>query len=147
MLYLGTTVVLNLHQWFSRKSSSNPKLFTDGTSLFSVGRDLNTSSNEISDDLKKIGAWTHQWKMSFNPDPLKQAEEVIFSRKRNKTRHPDIIFNSNPVNKALIKNIWEWWHINGVFDKASKSIGLIRKLRYFLPRPSLIQIYKSFVRP
>ena len=70
-------------------------------------RDLNTSSNEISDDLKKIGAWTHQWKMSFNPDPLKQAEEIIFSRKRNKTRHPDIIFNSNPVKKALIKNIWE----------------------------------------
>ena len=38
-------------------------------------------------------------------------------------------------------------HIKGVFDKTSKSIGLIRKLRNFLPRPSLLQIYKSFVRP
>ena len=38
-------------------------------------------------------------------------------------------------------------HIKGVFDKTSKSIGLIRKLQNISPRPSLLQIYKSFVRP
>ena len=38
-------------------------------------------------------------------------------------------------------------YIKGVFDKTSKPIGLIRKLRNFLSRPSLLQIYKSFVRP
>ena len=36
-------------------------------------------------------------------------------------------------------------HIKRVFDKTSKSIGLIRKLRNFLPRPSLLQIYKSLL--
>ena len=86
--------------------SSNPKLFADDTPLFSVVRDLNTSAIEINDDLKKIEAWSHQWKMSFNPDPLKQAQEVIFSRKRNKSHHPDIILNDNPVKKVLTKNIW-----------------------------------------
>ena len=30
----------------------------------------------------------------------KQAHEVIFSRKRNKPHHPDIIFNSNPLKKS-----------------------------------------------
>ena len=59
--------------------SSNPQLFGDNTSLFSVVHDLNTSVNEINDNLKKIEAWAHQWKMSFNPDPLKQAQEFIFS--------------------------------------------------------------------
>ena len=29
----------------------------------------------------------------------------------------------------------------------SKSIDLIRKFRLFLPRPCLVQIYKSFVKP
>ena len=53
--------------------------------------------------------------MSFNPDPSKQLKEVLFLRKRNKPHHPDIIFNGNPVKKALTKNIW-------------KSIGIIRKL-------------------
>ena len=51
--------------------SLNPKLFADDTSLFSVVRDLNTSAIEINVDLKKIEAWVHQWKISFNPDPLK----------------------------------------------------------------------------
>ena len=37
--------------------------------------------------------------------------------------------------------------LKGVFDKTSKSIGLIPKLRNFLRRPSLLQIYKFFVRP
>ena len=38
-------------------------------------------------------------------------------------------------------------HIKEVFDRTSKSFGLIRKLRNFLPRPSLLQIFKSFVSP
>ena len=37
-------------------------------------------------------------------------------------------------------------HIKGVFDKTSKS-SLIRKVWIFLLRPSLLQIYKSFVKP
>ena len=131
--------------------TSNPKLFTDDTSLFSVVHGLSTSANEINDDLKKIEAWAHHWKMSFNPDPLKQVQGVIFSRKRNKTHHPDIVFNGNPVKKVLTKNIGIFLdgkldfdeHIKGVFDKTSKSIGLICKLLNLLQRPSLLQIYKS----
>ena len=38
-------------------------------------------------------------------------------------------------------------HVKGVFDRTSKSVGLIRKLKNFLTRPSLLLIYKSFVRP
>ena len=82
---------------------SNSKLFADDTSLFSVVHHLNTSANEINNYLKKIETGAHQWKMSFNPDPLKQAQEVIFSRKRNKPHHLDIIFNGNPVKKFLPK--------------------------------------------
>ena len=36
--------------------------------------------------------------------------------------------------------------IKGVFDKAKNSIGLTRRLRNFLPRPSLLQIHKYFAR-
>ena len=136
--------------------SSNPKLFAVDTSLFSVVRDLNTSAIEINDKLKKIEAWAHQWKISFNLDSLKQAQEFILSRKRNKSHHPDIIFNSNPVKKSSCQKHLGMFldskldfdeHIKGVFEKTKKSIGLIRKLRNFLRGPSLLQIYKSFVRP
>ena len=38
--------------------------------------------------------------MSFNPEPTKQAQEVIFSRKTAKKIHPKTFFNNIPVVKA-----------------------------------------------
>ena len=54
------------------------KIFAD-TSLFSKVQDINKSANELNCDLEKVSNWAYQWKMQFNPDPNKQANEVIFS--------------------------------------------------------------------
>ena len=67
--------------------SSNSRLFADDTSLFSVVRDMTSSANILNNDLSKINNWAYQWKISFNPDPSKQAQEVIFSRKIKKPSH------------------------------------------------------------
>ena len=61
---------------------SNPKLFADDTSIFSVVKD-HLNSSKLNQDLSKISQWTYQWKTSFNPDVSNQAQEVIFSRKKN----------------------------------------------------------------
>ena len=37
-------------------------------------------------------------------------------------------------------------HIENVFNKVSKTIGLLQKLQRILPRPPLITIYKFFIR-
>ena len=71
--------------------SSNSMLFADDTSLFSVARDMTSSANILNNDLLKINNWAYQWKMSFNPDPSKQVQEVIFSRKIKKPSHPVLI--------------------------------------------------------
>ena len=38
-------------------------------------------------------------------------------------------------------------HLKNVFNKANKTIGLLRKLSNLLPRQALVTIYKSFIRP
>ena len=48
----------------------------------------------------KISNWAFQWKMRFNPDSNKQAQEVIFSRKINKTDHPPLYFNQHLVKSS-----------------------------------------------
>ena len=48
---------------------SNAKFFADGTSLFSVAHNPNTTAKDLNNDLVKISGWAYQWKMSFNPDP------------------------------------------------------------------------------
>ena len=59
--------------------STNAKIFAGDTSLFSVVCDIRTSAAHLNNDLRKISNWPFQWKMSFNPDPGKQVQEVIFS--------------------------------------------------------------------
>ena len=63
---------------------SNAKLFADDTSLFSAAHNVNTTAKKLNNNLVKINSWAYQWKMSFNPDSRKQAQEVIFSRKTKK---------------------------------------------------------------
>ena len=66
---------------------SNVKLFADDTSMFSVVRDPINTSQKLNNDLDKVSLWANKWKMSFNPDPSKQVQEVIFSQKINKVYH------------------------------------------------------------
>ena len=80
--------------------SSNAKLFADDTSLFSVVHNANTTAKELNNDLVKINRWAYQWKMSFNPDPSKQANEVIFNIKTKKEYHPALAFNNNNVSET-----------------------------------------------
>ena len=90
--------------------------------------------------------------MSFNPDPLKQAQEVIFSRKITKTNHPTLIFNDNPVHQvALQKHLGMFLdcklnfeeHLKTIVNKINKTIGLLRKFQNFLPRNRYLQYINS----
>ena len=61
--------------------ASKSKLIPDETSLFSKVTDPNAMENQINNDLPNINTWPYQWKLNFNPDTSKQAQEVIFSCK------------------------------------------------------------------
>ena len=75
--------------------TSNAKLFADDTSLFLAVHDVSASAKELNDDLKKVNDWPFQWKMSFNPDPSKQAQEVFFSCKSKRSTHLPLVFNNS----------------------------------------------------
>ena len=97
---LGPLLFLIYINDLSGDLSSKAKLFADDTSLFSVTHDITTSANELNNDLKKISDWAFQWKMSFNPDPSKQAQEVIFSRKLKNVSNPPLVFNNANVSSC-----------------------------------------------
>ena len=136
--------------------TTNVKLFADDTSLFSVVHDTQTSANDLNKDLKIINNWAFQWKMNFNPDPTKQAHEVIFSRKTKEIYHPPLVFNNTNVSQSssqkhlgviLDSKLIFDEHLKMISLKISKTLGLLRKLHNLLPRSALITIYKAFVRP
>ena len=74
--------------------------------------------------------------MSFNADPSKEALEVIFSRKLQKSTHPTLSFNSNTVTQSVIENhlgmlldtkLDFQGHLKSILNKFNKTIGLLRK--------------------
>ena len=94
--------------------------------------------------------------MSFNPDRTKQAQEIIFSRKKNATIHPPLFFNNSEIKLSsnqkhlgptLDSKLSFNEHINDKINQANKGVGLLRKLQAILARNNLLTIYKSFIRP
>ena len=45
------------------------------------------------------------------------------------------------------KNISWKHHIDAIATKISKNVGLIVKLRYYVPRKILLNFYKSLIQP
>ena len=67
---------------------TNPKHLADDAPLFSIVHDPNATANDLNNDLAKINDWAYQWKMNLNPDPFKQTQEVLFSRKIKSQNYP-----------------------------------------------------------
>ena len=124
---------------------SNITFFADDTMLFSIVKDPIISTNDLA----------YQWKMGFNPDPTKQATEVLFSCKKPSPNHPLLIFNGMVVAKVkdqkhlgliLDSSLSFEKHLNEKFITAKKNIGVLKYLWKFLPLQTLDQIYKTLVR-
>ena len=138
-----------------RNIKSNIKFFADDTMLFSIVKDPVTSANDLNHDLDMIYQWAQQWKMECNPDPIKQATEVLFSCKKNGVNHPPLTFNGDAVVKVneqkhlgltLEPGLSVEKHLSEKIIKAKKNIGILKHLSKLLSLRTLDQMYKALVR-
>ena len=93
--------------------------------------------------------------MEFNPDPTKQATEVLLSCKKNSPGHPQLIFNGSVVVKVneqkylcliLESGLSFEKHFSVKIIKVKRNIGILKHLSNFLPLKTLDQMYKALVR-
>ena len=152
---LGPLLFLIYINDLEKNIKSNVKFFADDTMLFSVVKDPTLSANDLTHDLKVISRWAFQWKMEFNPDPSKQATEMLFSCKKSEVEHPQLSFNDIPVTRVkehkhlgLIfePNLTFGKHLHDKMMIAKKNIGIIKHLNKFLPLKTLTLMYKALVR-
>ena len=78
-----------------------------------------------------------QWKMRFNPDQSKQAQEINFNRKTNKISHPSLSFNYGILSQSPYQKCLDIFldaqltfeeHLKLITTKVNKIIGLLKKL-------------------
>ena len=113
--------------------NSNVKLFADDTSLFSVVHNITDSANLLNSDLSKINELGLQWKMSFNPDAIKQAQEIMFSRKTSKRNHSGLTFNNNIVDLTTNHK-----HLGMIFDS---KLSFDEHLKFALKKYVKLLVY------
>ena len=136
--------------------SSQMRLFADDSSLFTSVEGVEQTQEKLVKDLETVTTWAHQWKMIFNPDITKQAIEVIFSNKKKKPVHPELVLNNIPVDRQdftkhlgiyLDSNLNFSKHIREAVLKALKGISLLKFLSKYVARNVLDLSYKLYVRP
>ena len=131
----------------------NVTLFANDTTIFSVARNPYESTADLNHHLDLIKHWAHDWRISFNPDPAKQAVEVIFSKKKILVDHPPIFFNDIAVMNidehkhlgvVLVSRMTFSSHIQSAINKARRGIGVLRLLSIAQIR---LMLSKLYVRP
>ena len=135
---------------------SNIKIFADVTSMFSAMNDNDRYSAILSEDLNLISNWAFRWKMPLNPDPSKQAKGIVSSKKTLRYSASVRMFNNNVISSTdshkylgiiLDRKLNFINHLKEKISIESNGIGIIRRLYNFLPKFTLINIYKAHVRP
>ena len=152
---LGPLLFLVYINDLEKNLKSQVKFYADDTMLYSIVKNPAQSASDLNHDLDLIQKWAFQWKMVFNPDPLKQATEMVFSCKKKKHDHPPIFFNGIEVASeseqihlglTLTTNLSFTKHVHEKIKKADRHIGIIRILSTYLPFKTLNQMYKTFSR-
>ena len=135
--------------------SSQMRLFADDSSLFTRIEGVDQTHEKLVKDLKTVTTWAHQWKMVFNPDMSKQAIELIFSVKRKKPKHPNLVLNGVPMARQehtkhlgvyLDTDLSFSKHIKEAVLTALKGVSLLKYLSKFVDRNLLDLSYKLYVR-
>ena len=146
-------------------SKFHPILFADDTSLISslcsfndtnnLNYDNTLISNQINDELNLVNEWLAINKLSLN---IKKTRFMIFHYRQKNISNiiPNISINNEAVEHTSnfnflglnIDDTLSWnKHIVSVSSKISRSLGVMSRLKRFLPTHILKHIYNSLIVP
>ena len=129
-------------------------LFADDTTLLYSHKSLQTLEKVVNSELKKVCEWLTVNRLSPN---IQKSNYVIFHPPQKKIDRE--IANTGQYLSLDRKNYVKFlgvfidsnlkWshHINYVALKISRIVGIIARLRHFVPTQTLLVIYRSLILP
>ena len=136
-------------------------LFADDTSIILANKNLKELETLVNCELGNVKEWLKANKLSLN---IKKKSNFVIFRPRQKnmpfiprTRILDSVTNTyfNLEMKDYLRYLglmidsnlsWKW-DIESICHKISKSIGIIAKIRHYVPRRILLSVYNSLIVP
>lgn len=134
---------------------ANLIMFADDTNLFYSHNNLDILCDDINNDLLLISSWFKLNKLSLN---IKKTNFMIFRSKNKKLPKGEvkIKIEDKPIERVdhtkflgvIINDRLTWDdHIKTICNKASKSIGIIYRIRHNVPACTLINLYYTLIHP
>ena len=129
-------------------------LFADDTSIFYPHKNLKNVEMTLNNELIKLSEWLIANKLTLN---VSKSNFVIFYPPQKKI-HTNITLYINDEKleekqftkylEVFIDKHLTWkQHIHYVNLKISRGIGLLAKLRHFVPKNTLRTLYYAFIQP
>ena len=132
---------------------TNVRLFADDCVLY---KNIHTPQDciELQNDLMKLGLWEQKWLMKFN---VSKCHSLRITRHRpdkqidyNYTLHGQTLDKVNETKYlgVTITNTLNWTpHIQNITNKATKTLGLLRRNLSLAPREIKVNAFQTLVRP
>ena len=129
-------------------------LFADDTAIYCHGSHITDINTTLQTDVLNSTKWFSDNMLTLNID--KSCTIAIGTQKRLSNNNLNILAENNlltNVNKVkylgvtIDKNLNWNDHVSTLCAKISPKIGLLRKLKYKIPKDQLITIYQSIIQP
>ena len=152
--------LLYINDIYTTSSKFKFHLFADDTDLLYADKNLKSLDTMVNTELVKVSDWLHANKLTLN---TKKSNYVIFHSYQKKVNYQVQIKLFDPHTNSVAhleqqdyvkyfgilidKNLSWKYHIDYVASKISRTIGIIARLRHFIPLSTLLTIYRSLVAP
>lgn len=127
------------------------KLFADDTTIFYYGKNFDDIRNNMVNDLEIIWDWLKFNKLSIN---ISKSSFMFISKQNIKLNKDPIMLDGQKIiycnyikflGLYIDENLTWKIHINKVKEKIVPYVGIISKIRHYLPLKQLKLVYFSFI--
>ena len=153
MITLYNTLVLPYLSYDLNSFSKTLKtiMFADDTNLFLSGKNIKDIETRLNDELKLMTEWFRANLLSLN---VSKTSFIVFDHRKNlevKIYIDNMLLERQNDTKFLgviLSSDLKWnKHVDTVVNKITKTIGIISKVRHFLPISITRTLYLTLVEP
>ena len=131
------------------------EMYTDDTLLYTYGKDVDKIKHALNNDLKQLENWLRLNQMHVNVSKTKVM--LLHSKTKQCILHDfDVYLNDERLEivdqykylGVIIDSTLRWQeHVDNLCKRISMKLAVLRRIKPFLPKKSLIAVYNSTILP
>ena len=137
-------------------SFSSASMFADDTNLTTAGISAEVVQSRLNQDLEKVHRWLLANKLTLN---IKKTEYILIASRQRLNDiqiEPKIKFGDTEVNKVsetktlgiVVDDQLLWKNqLQTTIAKVSKGIGMLRRMKPYVPKYTLMHVYNALIMP